>query len=177
MDDSSFREVFKEVLGRNSDKEALIVDTRFNGGGWLHDDLVKFLGGEEYLAIEPRGKRLGSEPVHRWTRPVAVIQNEGNYSDAHIFPFAFKALKIGKLVGTPVPGTGTAVWWEDLLDSSLVFGIPQVGLITHEGEYLENNELQPDVLVYNDPESVAKGIDQQLEKAVEVLIEELDAGK
>ncbi|MDF1663403.1 MAG: S41 family peptidase, partial [Planctomycetota bacterium] len=115
MGDSSFREVYRETLGLNSDKKALIVDTRFNGGGWLHEDLVSFLSGREYLYFVPRGKKfgqLGAEPFTRWTRPVVVIQSEGNYSDAHIFPFAFKSLKIGKLVGTPVAGTGTAVWWE-----------------------------------------------------------------
>ncbi len=180
MNDASFRKVYQDVLGRNSDKEALIVDTRFNGGGWLHDDLVSFLAGDDYIYITPRGKKrgdLGAEPQFRWTRPVAVVQSESNYSDAHMFPFAFKELKLGKLIGTPVAGTGTAVWWERLIDSSLVFGIPQVGMLTRDGKYLENLELQPDVEVYNTPESVAKGEDRQLATAVRVLLQELKSKK
>ncbi len=172
MNDPSFRQVYQDVLGKNSDKAALIVDTRFNGGGWLHDDLVTFLDGEDYIYFVPRGKQkgdLGAEPFERWTRPVAVVMSESNYSDAHMFPYAFQQLKLGPLVGAPVPGTGTAVWWETLIDPSLVFGIPQVGMMTPDGDYLENTQLEPDYLVSNDPASVAKGEDPQLKKAVEVL--------
>ena len=80
-------------------------------------------------------------------------------------------------MGTPVPGTGTAVWWETLIDPSIVFGIPQVGMVTPDGEFLENLELEPDVLVYNSPESVARGEDQQVAKSVEVLLEQLKKKK
>ena len=176
MGDGSFRRIYRDALGKHGAKEALVLDTRFNGGGWLHDDLVTFLGGEEYAWFVPRGKArglMGAEPARRWARPVAVLQNEGNYSDAHFFPYAFSTLKLGKLVGTPVAGTATAVWWERLMDPDLVFGIPQVGMQTEEGRYLENLQLDPDVLVFNDPESVARGEDKQLEAAVRVLLEDL----
>ncbi|REJ90058.1 MAG: peptidase S41 [Planctomycetota bacterium] len=180
MDDASFRRVYSEVLGRNNDKQALIVDTRYNGGGWLHERLTTFLDGELYCYFLPRGHQrgdLGGEPIDKWTKPVAVVQNEGNYSDAHFFPWAFKTKKIGKLVGAPVPGTSTAVWWEGQIDPSLVFGIPQVGITTLDGRYLENFQLEPDVLVLNDAESMAAGEDKQLVKAVEVLLEETQAEK
>jgi C-terminal processing protease CtpA/Prc len=83
-----------------------------------------------------------------------------------VFPWAFQELGLGKLVGTPVAGTGTAVWWERQIDPSIVFGIPQVGLVTTGGRYLENLDLRPDVEVVNDPESRAAGRDLQLERAV-----------
>lgn len=176
MNDSSFRHVYEEVLGRNADKEALLVDTRWNGGGWLHDDLVTFLQGTDYIEFVPRGKHLGTEPFDRWTRPVAVLQGEANYSDAHVFPFAFQHLGLGQLVGAPVAGTGTAVWWESLMDPDLVFGIPQVGMrVVPDGGFLENRELEPDVLVLQDPASRAAGRDTQLEAGVRVLLEELGA--
>jgi len=178
MNDASFRQVYQDVLGRNSDKLALVVDTRFNGGGWLHDDLVTFLQGRDYLYFVPRGKQkgqLGAEPFARWTRPVAVVQSESNYSDAHMFPYAFKQLGLGTLVGAPVPGTGTAVWWETMIDRSLVFGIPQVGMVTPDGKYLENTQLEPDVVVFNDPNAMQAGRDPQLAKAVEVLLKQIKA--
>jgi tricorn protease len=176
MDDESFRRVFRDALGRFGTREALVVDTRFNGGGWIHEDLVAFLSGRDWVWFVPRGKQkgdLGADPHARWSRPVAVVQNEANYSDAHMFPYAFKALGLGKLVGTPVAGTGTAVWWEEQIDPTLTFGIPQVGMLDATGTFLENQELQPDVRVANDPASIARGEDPQLEAAVKLLLDEL----
>ncbi len=175
MNSSSFREVFEQALGKHHKKEALIVDTRFNGGGWLHDDLATFLSGEMYMKFEPRGqKNMGAEPLSKWYKPSIVIMSESNYSDAHMFPYTYKALDIGKLVGMPVPGTGTAVWWETMVDGKTVFGIPQVGMRGMDGKLLENNQLEPDVKVDNTPEMASKGIDQQLSKAVEVMLSDLD---
>jgi tricorn protease len=169
MDDHSYREVYDEALGKHAFKDGLIVDTRFNGGGWLHDDLATFLSGKKYITFMPRDQNLGSEPQFKWTKPSVVVMNESNYSDAHMFPYTYKTLGIGKLVGMPVAGTGTAVWWEGL-QNGVVFGIPQVGMVDLEGDYLENKQLEPDFKVSNEPGVVSVGRDQQLEKAVEVLL-------
>lgn len=172
MNSASYREFYSDVLGRNFEKKALIVDTRFNGGGWLHDDLVTFLSGKKYADYYPGGRYFGSEPIYKWSKPSCVLMSEGNYSDAHGFPFAYNALGIGKLIGMPVPGTMTAVWWERLVDPTLVFGIPQVGVKNMNGEYLENNQLEPDIKVQNTYIKVMEGIDEQLEAAVkEMLLE------
>lgn len=64
---------------------------------------------------------------------------EDNYSNAHGFPWVYKELKIGKLIGAPVPGTMTAVWWERQIDPTIVFGIPQVGCMDMRGQYMETN--------------------------------------
>ena len=170
MNNQSFKEVYSEALGPMYGKDALIVDTRFNGGGWLHDDLCTFLSGEAYMNILPRGQKLGHEPIFKWTKPSAVVMSEANYSDAHLFPAAYKMLGIGDLIGMPVAGTGTAVWWEGLIDPHLVFGIPMVGMVDQEGNFMENTELEPDHKVALDPNEVCNGRDQQLEKAVEVLM-------
>ena len=175
MNDASFREIYSEILGRHNDKLGLVVDTRFNGGGWLHDDLVTLLSGKQYFQFSPRKQdNMGGEPLFKWSKPSIVVMNEGNYSDAHLFPVAYKSLKIGKLVGMPVAGTGTAVWWETLLGGDMYFGIPQVGVIDMEGKYLENNELKPDIEVDNDPNEETSGRDQQLEKAVAELLKEIE---
>lgn len=177
MNDRSFRRFYQDALGPMSDKEALVIDTRWNGGGWLHDDLAAFLQGQLYLTFAPRGKKPGSldgESMMRWTRPAAVLQNEANYSDGHIAPWVIQHLGLAPLVGAPVAGTGTAVWWERLMDGATVFGIPQVGMIAPDGSYMENTQLEPDVEVYNSPESVARGEDAQLKAAVELLLKELE---
>lgn len=172
MDDPSYRTVYEEALGKYHGKDALVVDTRFNGGGWLHDDLATFLDGKKYLTVNPRGQNLGTEPQFKWSKPSAVVMSEGNYSDAHLFPFTYRALGIGKLIGMPVPGTGTAVWWETL-QNGMVFGIPQVGMVDNNGNVLENQQLEPDILAPNDPDELAKGRDQQLEAAVKELLKSI----
>lgn len=170
MDDESFREFYDQVMGKYFNKEALIVDTRFNGGGWLHDDLATFLSGKQYINFVPREQKIGIEPSKKWSKPSVVLMGEGNYSDAHMFPVVYKTLGIGKLVGMPVPGTGTAVWWENLNGHDLVFGIPEVGVMTMDGAYYENNQCEPDVKIANDYKTMLLGEDAQLKKAVEVLL-------
>ncbi|MBL0126299.1 MAG: PD40 domain-containing protein [Flavobacteriales bacterium] len=169
MDDGSFRTVYEEALGRYYNKKGLIVDTRFNGGGWLHDDLATFLNGKTYMTFLPRGQKLGTEPAAKYQRKSCVVMSESNYSDAHMFPVTYRAMGIGKLVGMPVPGTGTAVWWESL-QNGMWFGIPQVGMVDNNGNYLENHQLEPDVKQSLDPGVVSQGRDQQLEAAVKVLL-------
>jgi tricorn protease len=174
MNDGSYRSTYEDVLGKAADKEALIVDTRFNGGGWLHDDLVTFLSGKQYLKFSPQGVTPTSgEPFNKWTAPSTVLMSESNYSDAFIFPYAYKALGIGKLIGMPVAGTGTAVWWETQIDPTLVFGIPMVATIGKENRPTENLQLEPDIRVPNDFKSLLSGKDPQLERAVKEMLEEI----
>ncbi|PJF33397.1 MAG: peptidase S41, partial [Phototrophicales bacterium] len=135
-------------------KEGMVIDTRFNGGGWLHDDLATFFMGEPYVTFSPRGQDFGQDPLAKWNKPSILVVSESNYSDAHAFPYVYQTLKIGKIVGMPVPGTMTAVWWETLQDNSLYFGIPQVGAKDRNGNYLENQQLEPDVKVNNTYEKV-----------------------
>jgi C-terminal processing protease CtpA/Prc len=170
MNNESYREFYEQVLGKYSNQKGLIVDTRFNGGGWLHDDLATFLSGKKYLEFVPREHKIGMEPQSKWSKPSVVLVSEGNYSDAHMFPVVYKTLGIGKIVGMPVPGTGTAVWWEAMVDQTLVFGIPQVGVMTLDGKYYENNQLEPDYKVMNEYKMITSSHDQQLEKAVSILL-------
>lgn len=174
MGDGSYRTVIEEVLGEQVDKQAVVIDTRFNGGGDLVDDLSIFLSGKTYMDFVTNDNRtIGHEPGLRWQRPSIVLVGEGNYSDAHCFPWAYSHLGIGKVVGMPVPGTCTFVWWEGLQDSSLVFGIPNLAVTSETGTVLENSQLEPDIKVRNDFEQVTQGRDQQLERAVKELLAEL----
>ena len=170
MDDASMRNVFEEALGRNIGKEAVIIDTRFNGGGNIHEQLSDFLSGKKYFDIIPHGQYVGSEPYDKWTKPSIVLIGESNYSDAHLFPVAYKLKGIGKLLGMPVPGTGTFVWWENQIDPSLVFGIPMGGWRSPDGKFCENNQTEPDIRIRNEPDVMSNGRDQQIEAAVKELM-------
>ena len=172
MDSPSFREVYSNLLSdKNRQKKAVIVDTRHNGGGWLHDDLLTLLTGKEYQQFVPRDQYIGSDPFNKWLKPSCVLVCEDNYSNASGFPVIYQSQGAGKVIGAPIPGTMTAVWWETQIDPSIVFGIPQVGVRDMKGVYGENTELQPDILIYNRPEEVEAGIDRQIEAAVKHLLQ------
>ena len=174
MNSESFRKTFSLLLGKYRNHEAVLIDTRHNGGGWLHEDLAILLSGKEFQQFAPRGQYIGSDPFSQWTKPSAVLVCEDNYSNAHGFPTVYKALGLGKLIGAPVPGTMTAVWWETQIDQSIVFGVPQVAIRDMQGRYLENQLLMPDIEVYNSPEDYLKGRDRQIEAGVKHLLEEID---
>lgn len=174
MDQPSYKVVYNKLMGKYLDKKAVIVDTRFNGGGWLHDQLATLLSGKLYMKYAPQNDVLkDGEPLGRWIKPSIVLMCEANYSDAFMFPFIYQQNKIGKLVGMPVAGTGTAVWWETQIDNSIVFGIPMVASMGLDGKVTENRELDPDIRVelkYND---FMNGEDTQLEAAVKELMKEV----
>ena len=170
MDDASMRTVFEDALGKHLSADALIVDTRFNGGGNLHDQLSDFLTGKKYMDIIPHGQNVGYQPGNRWIKPSIVIMGESNYSDAHLFPVAYKIKGGGKLLGMPVPGTGTFVWWENQIDPTITFGIPMGGWRPIGEPFLENHQTEPDIMVRNEPAMMAIGRDQQIEAAVKELM-------
>lgn len=177
MDSPSFRTVYDRLLGKYRNREAVIVDTRYNGGGWLHNDIAQLLGGKEYVRFTPRDRYIGSEPFSQWTKPSVMLVNEANYSDAHGTPFVYQTLGLGDVVGAPVPGTMTAVWWETQIDPTIVFGIPQVTSRDMQGNVLENRQLTPDVVIYNTPADIVAGHDAQISGAVGHLLRKLDAEK
>ncbi len=175
MNSDSFREVYSKALGKYRTCEALVVDTRHNGGGWLHDDLATFLSGKAYIDFKPRGQYIGTEPYSKWNKPSCVLICEDDYSDASGFPYVYKQLGLGKLIGAPVPGTMTAVWWETQIDPTLVFGIPEVTSVSRaDGSVLENQQIEPDILVLNDPASILRGEDKQIEAAVAEMLKQIE---
>ena len=171
MNSAGFREVYSDLLSdRNRNRRAVIVDERYNGGGWLHDDLCTLLSGRKYHNFVPRGRYVGYDPLNKWVGKSCVLMNEDCYSNGSGFPWLFRELGIGPLIGSRVAGTATSVWWETLMDESMVFGIPQVGKHDMQGRYMENQELVPDVEVYNSPEDYIHGRDPQLERAVSEMM-------
>ena len=177
MGDASFRTIYADILGKYNHCDGIVIDTRFNGGGRLHEDIEILFSGEKYLTQVVRGKDACDMPSRRYNKPSIMITCEANYSNAHGTPWVYQHRGIGKVVGMPVPGTMTSVTWERLQDASLVFGIPVIGYRTADGSYLENKQLEPDIKVANSPELIVTGRDEQLETAVKALLEQIDAEK
>lgn len=177
MDDESFRKVYSDLLGKYNDREGVVIDIRWNGGGRLHEDVEVLFSGEKYFTQEIRGDETCDMPSRRWNKPSIMLMSEACYSNAHGTPWVYKRKGIGKLVGMPVPGTMTSVNWQRMVDPSMIFGIPVIGYRLPDGSFLENQQLEPDIKVANDPEVIVTGRDQQLETAVKTLLQDIDANK
>ena len=177
MGDASYRDVYADILGKYNLREGIVIDTRFNGGGRLHEDIEILFSGEKYLEQVIRDNVACVMPSRRYVKPSIMVIGEANYSNAHGTPWVYKHKNMGKLVGMPVPGTMSSVTWETLQDNTLYFGLPVIGYRTEEGNYLENSQLEPDIKVKNTPEKLARGIDEQLEAAVKELLKELETFK
>ena len=132
-----------------------------------------FLSGKKFMDYSTDNRSNGFEPNFRWNKPSISIANEANYSDGHCYAYVYQELKLGKLVGMPVPGTCTFAGWESLQDNTLRWGVPPLGVKMMNGVYLENHQTEPDIKVRNDHETVVKGKDQQLEAAVKELLKEI----
>ncbi|MGC1514969.1 MAG: S41 family peptidase, partial [Maribacter sp.] len=173
MSDGPYRTIYEEMLGKFNDKKGVIVDTRFNGGGDLVADLAMFFTGVPFLSYETEARVVGGEPTSRWTKPTLAIFNESMYSDGSCFASGYVDLNIGKTVGMPVPGTCSFAGWERLPNGG-VWGVVPVSAKNKAGEWMENNETDPEILIKNQPELIAKGTDEQLEKSIEVLMKEVE---
>ena len=173
MSDASFRTIYADILGKYNKCEGIVIDTRFNGGGRLHEDIEVLFSGNKYFTQVVRGKEACDMPSRRWNKPSIMLQCEANYSNAHGTPWVYKHCGLGKLVGMPVPGTMTSVNWITLQDRSLYFGIPVVGYRLPDGSYLENKQLEPDVKVANENNAISQGFDAQLKAAVDELLKDI----
>lgn len=170
MNDGSFRKAYSDLLGKYYQREGVVVDIRYNGGGRLHEDIEVLLSGTKYLTQEIQGKYYCDMPSRRWTKPSVMVTCEMDYSNAHGTPWVYQHMGIGKIVGMPVPGTMTSVNWVTLQDPSLFFGIPAVGYRTADGYYLENHQVEPDIKAPLDFTKALTGSDTQMEAAVRELM-------
>ena len=139
----------------------------------MHEDIEVLLSGKKYLTQVVRGNVSGQMPSRRWNKPSCMLVCESNYSNAHGTPWVYSHQKLGKVIGAPVPGTMSSVNWITMQDNTLIFGIPVIGYRTAEGNYLENTQLEPDILVLNSPETIVTGQDTQLRTAVEELLKQI----
>jgi len=175
MSDGSYRTTFEEALGKQATAEALVVDTRWNGGGDLVDDLSTFLNGFRYATFTARsGRVIGGEPQRKWHKPSILLVNEGNYSDGHCFPYAYRTKEIGQIVGMPIAGTCSWVTGTAMPDGRGSVRTVHLSFDDLNGDPLENQQLEPDIQVRNEPGARIQGRDQQLERAVRELLSELD---
>jgi tricorn protease len=156
------------------DKDALVVDVRFNNGGYVQDFINRILAEKLTGFFNMRNSSIS------WTRqgdyflgPKACVMNEFNISCGEEFPHRFKDLKLGPLVGMRTMGgeVGSSPGWP-LADGGQVY-VPNYGMFTKDGWAIEGAGVSPDIEVPSDPNAFAAGKDPQLDAAVKYLLDEL----
>ena len=167
---------FQKDLARDHFKKALIIDQRFNPGGGIDQELLQILSQRQYQYTRLRDSVVVTRPLRAFFGPMVVMQNERSTSDAEVFPQGFKDLKLGKVVGVTTYGAVIGTGSYSLMDGSTI-RTPSNGLWTMRDINLENYGVKPDVYVDNTPEDYLAGHDPQLERAVQVLQEELKTRK
>jgi tricorn protease len=176
MDPSNLAK-FNAAVGEmnKAKKKGLVLDVRNNGGGNIHQQLLDVLAKKPYIAFQSRGSAERQvQPSLYWGKPVVLLINERSFSDAEVFPHAFKTLGLGKVVGVPTAGGVIGTTDVTLSDGSR-FRIPRVGWYGLDGVNLERLGVAPDVLVEETSEDRLAGRDPQLEKAIDLLLEEMAA--
>lgn len=184
----SFEAFEQELMASGHGKEGLIIDVRFNGGGWTTDMLMTVLSVQQHAYTVPRGatedlsnhEKFSSHypygqrlPLSAWTGPAAALCNTASYSNAEIFSHAFKSLGRGPLVGEPTFGAVISTGSHTLMDGSYVRVPSRAWYVKETGENMENGPAVPDYLISNPPGIKAQNEDPQLQKAVEVLLESI----
>jgi tricorn protease len=169
---------FEKELREYRNKEAMVIDQRWNGGGNIEQELLAILVQRQYQIWQPRGTEATGRPFAGFFGPKIVLQNWRSASNAEMFPAGFRALGLGKVVGTPTMGAVIGTGSYSLIDGSTV-RTPGVGVFLADAKRtnMENNGVQPDMLVENKPEDTLAGRDRQLEAAVEELMKQLNGSR
>jgi len=104
MNDRSYRSAYEEIMGKFAQKDGIVVDTRFNGGGDLVADLAMFLSGAKFFDYTTDKRSAGYEPSFRWTKPSITLAGEANYSDGHCYAYAYQSSSSASWSACPYPG-------------------------------------------------------------------------
>ena len=154
-------------------KDALVFDLRYNTGGNVHDEVLRFLAQKTYLKWKYRGGALtGQSNFSPADKPIVLLINEQSLSDAEMTATGFKALKLGTIVGNEtyrwiIFTTGTL-----LVDGSSL-RLPSWGCYNLQGEDIEFEGVKPDIKVINNFDDKLNGRDPQLDKALELILGQL----
>lgn len=175
MNQDSLRK-FEKELREFRNKPALIIDQRWNGGGNIEQQLLAILVQREYQIWQPRGTEPTGRPFAGYFGKKIVLQNWRSASNAEMFPAGFRALGLGKTLGTQTMGAVIGTGSYSLIDGSTV-RTPGVGvyLANPKRTNMENLGVKPDIEVENTPEDNLSGKDRQLEAAVAEMLKELGA--
>ena len=173
MGDGELNQFIIDMTQELMNKDALIFDLRYNTGGNVHDEVLKFLAQRSYLQWKYReGKLTPQSNFSPSDKPIILLTNEQSLSDAEMTSQGFKALKLGKIIGN-----GTYRWIIFTSGVSLVDGssvrMPAWGCYSLDGKDLESTGVQPDILIINSFEDKLNGKDPQLDRAIDEILKQI----
>ena len=190
MNWNSFERFQRELTASGYGKKGIVIDVRFNGGGWTTDYLMTVLNVQQHAYTIPRGATDNLEknhekyrehypfaerlPLSAWTKPSIAMCNQSSYSNAEIFSHAYKTLDIGTLVGTPTFGAVISTGGSRLIDGSYIRLPFRAWYVKKTGQNMEHGPAVPDIIVNNKPDSKAEGRDEQLKRAVDELLNQIN---
>lgn len=173
MTEGSLNDFLIDMTTDTWNKEALILDLRNNKGGNVHDDVLKFLSQRPYLTWKYRNGKLTPQPNFAPTaKPIILLINEQSLSDAEMTSEGFKQLNLGKIIGTETYRWIIFTNARQLVDGSYT-RLPSWGCYTLDGKNLEKTGVKPDIYIRNTFFDRLNGADPQLEKAIQVIMEQI----
>jgi tricorn protease len=185
----SFERFERELVATGEGKDGIVIDVRYNGGGWTTDYLLTVLQYRQHAYTIPRGATINLEenktefrdhypfgerlPLSSWTKNAITLANQNSYSNAEIFSHAFKNLDLGTLIGEPTFGAVISTGGTGLMGGAFV-RLPFRGwYVKATNENMENGPAVPDVEVINPPD-YRDDKDMQLQKAVDELLNQIE---
>ena len=176
MKDMSGRELesfLLDMVEQEENKAGIILDLRYNTGGNVHDDVLKFLSQRPYLQWKYRGGKMAPQSnFGPAVKPIVLLVNEQSLSDAEMTAVGFKELKLGKIVGTETYRWIIFTSAKSLVDGS-TYRLPSWGCYTMDGKNIEKEGVKPDIFVKNTFEDRLADRDPQLERAVAEILKDL----
>lgn len=177
MNQSSFLEFERQLFNVGYGREGIVIDVRDNGGGSTTDLLLTALTQPRHAITVPRNGGKGYPHDRKvfasWNKPIIVLCNQNSYSNAEIFSHAIKTLGRGKVVGVQTAGGVVSTGSATVSDVGRI-RVPFRGwFLVHDGKDMERNGALPDVVIWPLPSEIPNGIDRQLEKAIEMLLVEV----
>ena len=169
------RELFKRFYPQVR-KDALIIDARYNGGGFIPDRMIEAVARQPLNYWKRRGLDPQATPVISHTGPKVTLINGYSSSGGDAFPYYFRKLGLGPLIGTRTWGGLIGISGNPMLaDGGGILASTFRFLDTDGNWAVENEGVAPDIEVVDRPEQVAAGEDPSLERAVRYLLDQLEA--
>jgi C-terminal processing protease CtpA/Prc len=168
------RELFRGMLAY-AHKDALIIDDRYNGGGFIPDRMIELLAREPLNYWKSRGVQPNATPLLSHRGPQAMLINGLSSSGGDALPYYFRKLKLGTLIGTRTWGGLIGISGNPPLADNGTILAATFRFLDTDGEWaVENEGVAPDIEVIDRPELIAAGRDPSIERAVQLLLAELE---
>jgi len=173
MGGSELEHFKREMVSETNQREALILDLRYNTGGNVHDEVLQFLSQKPYLKWKYRDGGLAPQPNFApAVKPIILLMNEQSLSDAEMTAAGFKALKLGKTLGTETYRWIIFTSGKGLVDGSF-YRLPAWGCFTLDGQDLEKTGVAPDITVPENFKQRLEGEQPQLDAAIAEILRQL----